>query len=89
MENEIRPKYYKQGKIEVIDFIIDHNLDFCLGNVVKYVCRAKVKNTAKSDIIHDLQKAKTYLDFAIEEVSKERIGISDCYSTNCRDSNIN
>ena len=34
------PDHYQLGKIEVWDFIVDQDLDYCLGNVVKYVCRA-------------------------------------------------
>ena len=38
--NKFSPKHYQRGKIQVWDFIADQNLDFLLGNVVKYVCRA-------------------------------------------------
>ena len=34
------PDHYQMGSIQVWDFIIDQDLDFILGNVVKYVCRA-------------------------------------------------
>ena len=37
------PAHYNAGKIEVIDAIVDWNLDFVEGNVVKYVTRAKYK----------------------------------------------
>lgn len=57
-----RPAHYTTGKIEVIDFIEDKNLDFHLGNVVKYVARAGHKN----DEIEDLRKAEWYLQRAIE-----------------------
>lgn len=60
--SETRPGYYKRGKIEVIDFIQDQDLNFCLGNVVKYVCRAGYKT---DDPIPDLKKARAYLDFEI------------------------
>ena len=59
-ENRIEPSYYKKGKIEVIDFIEDQDLDFHLGNVVKYICRCKEKNG-----IEDLRKALWYLQRAI------------------------
>lgn len=54
------PPHYTVGKIEVIDFIEDQTLGFHLGNVVKYVCRAKHKNG-----IEDLKKAAWYLARAI------------------------
>jgi hypothetical protein len=43
------------GGIEVID--ITEHLGFCLGNVVKYVCRADHKGKP----IEDLEKAQWYL----------------------------
>ena len=56
-----RPSHYTQGKIEVLDFIVDQRLDHCLGCVVKYVCRHKLKGG-----LEDLKKARRYLDTAIE-----------------------
>lgn len=55
------PPHYTSGKIEVWDFIIDHGLDFVLGNVIKYVCRAG----RKGNRLEDLRKAKAYLEKAI------------------------
>lgn len=66
----INPKHYNQGKIEVIDFIEDQQLGFHEGNVVKYVCRYKVKNG-----IEDLKKARWYLERLIKYVEK---GEDDC-----------
>lgn len=58
------PAHYTYGKIEVIDYILDKQLDFCLGNVIKYVSRAGHKNNA----LEDLQKAAKYLEFKINEL---------------------
>ena len=44
IKDNINPNHYKKGKIEVIDFIEDQKLDFCEGNVVKYLCRYRDKN---------------------------------------------
>ena len=60
------PSHYTDGKIEVIDFIRDKKLDFCRGNVVKYVCRAGKKS--KETELEDLKKARQYCEFAIEEL---------------------
>lgn len=49
--------------IEVIQ--ITQELNFCLGNVVKYVLRAG----KKGDRIEDLRKARRYIDFEIERLS--------------------
>ena len=57
MERVNHPNHYNKGKIEVIDFIEDQELNFCLGNVVKYVCRLGLKDEDQQE----LQKALWYL----------------------------
>ncbi|RIV23636.1 DUF3310 domain-containing protein [Fibrisoma montanum] len=54
------PAHYTDGQIEVIDFIEDKKLGFCLGNAVKYIARAGKKDPTKT--VEDLQKARWYLD---------------------------
>lgn len=69
------PQHYTDSKIEVIDYIEDKNLGFCLGNVVKYVSRAGKKHSAdktdKEKEIQDLNKAKWYLDRRIKELEEK------------------
>lgn len=62
-------KYYDHGGIEAIDVIHAWELDFDLGNVIKYISRAGLKDQTKK--LEDLQKAKTYLEFAINEIEKK------------------
>lgn len=52
------PAHYTYGGIETIDFIEAKQLDFCLGNAVKYIARAG----HKLDKIEDLKKARWYID---------------------------
>lgn len=61
-DNIKHPPYYTQYKIEPIDFIIANNLDFCTGNVIKYILRQNKKNG-----VEDLKKAKQYIDFLIQK----------------------
>jgi len=61
-----RPSHYTDGKIEVIEFIEDKKLGFCLGNSVKYIARAGKKDPSKH--IEDLEKARWYLDREIEKL---------------------
>lgn len=72
--NVNHPSHYNGGKIEVIDFIEDQRLGFCLGNVVKYVSRAGKKYSAdksnKEKAIEDLKKAMWYLDRRIKEIEE-------------------
>lgn len=60
-EHISRPPHYRRGSIEVWDFIQDQELDYFLGNVVKYVCRAG----HKGDKLEDLLKAQAYIMKAI------------------------
>lgn len=63
-----KPDYYASGQIETKDFIRDKELNFFLGNVIKYVVRAGKKD--KSKHIEDLEKAKNYLQFEIEHLKR-------------------
>ena len=54
------PPHYKTGGLETIDFIEAKDLNYRLGNVVKYVARAGKK--LDSDPLVDLKKARWYLD---------------------------
>ncbi len=70
MNTKYSPSHYQRGIIEVWDFIQDQELDYFLGNVVKYVCRAGHKSY--EDEIDDLRKAKVYISKKIEIISKAR-----------------
>jgi len=54
------PSHYTRGSIEVWDFIRDQQLNYHLGNAIKYICRAGFKgdNTKAQDI----KKAIHYLE---------------------------
>lgn len=67
MEKITKVSHYNKGKIEVIEFIQDQGLNFALGNVVKYVCRAGFKSSSG---LEDLKKAKQYLEYEIAEAEK-------------------
>jgi hypothetical protein len=60
------PSHYKVGGIETIDFIEAKQLDYHLGNVVKYISRAEFKDTK----LENLKKAQWYLNRAVENLSK-------------------
>ena len=61
------PSHY-QGTIQPIDLINAQNLNFNLGNVVKYVCRAGKKKG--ENVLSDLEKAKNYINYEIERIKK-------------------
>ena len=62
--SKTNPDHYQLGKIQTWDFIIDQDLDFVLGNVVKYVVRAGAKPGESR--LDDLLKAQAYINKAIE-----------------------
>lgn len=66
IETVSHPHHYICGGIEAIDVIEAFNLNFHLGNVVKYILRAG----RKGDRIEDLKKAMWYLNREIEKESK-------------------
>ena len=61
IKNDIvnKPLHYTTGGVETLDFIEAKDLNYRLGNVVKYVVRAGKKHT---DPVEDLKKARFYLD---------------------------
>lgn len=61
------PSHYTDGKIEVIDFIEDKNLNYHRGNAIKYISRAGKKH--KDTEVEDLKKAIWYLNREIERLS--------------------
>ena len=58
------PPHYTKGKIEVIDFIVDQQMGYLDGNIIKYVARYRHKGSDAED----LKKAKWYLEKLIVEV---------------------
>lgn len=65
------PSHYTDGKIEVIEFIEDKKLGFCLGNAVKYIARAGKKDPTKE--IEDLKKARWYIERRIKQLEEASV----------------
>ena len=68
-ENAIKPSHYKAGEFDVIAFCQLHNINFDLGNVIKYVTRAGKKENNSE--LQDLNKAMEYLKRRIEFIKGE------------------
>lgn len=76
MEPVNHPQHYggADNTYEAIKVIEAWDLDFCLGNTVKYIARWGKKQNAQNDLAQDLEKAKWYLERKISQlksVSKE------------------
>ena len=57
------PEHYQSSSIEVIDIIEEFDLNFNLGNVIKYILRADKKGFKKQD----LEKAQWYLNRELQK----------------------
>ena len=66
-KNIDHPTHYNHGKIEAIEVIEDWDLDFHLGNALKYICRAGKKT---SNAIEDLEKAIWYLKRKVNDLER-------------------
>ena len=69
IDNVNHPAHYNDGKIEVIDYIEDKKLGFCLGNAIKYISRAGKKDKSKE--VEDLQKAVFYINREIDKLKNK------------------
>jgi hypothetical protein len=71
-DNVNHPAHYTEGRAphhEPIVVIEAWDLDFCIGNCVKYIARAGRK--PGTDELEDLRKARWYLDRAIQQRTPE------------------
>lgn len=65
----VNPDYYAKHAVSPIDLIEDYGLNFCCGNVIKYVSRAKEKN-GREDLLKALWYLLRELDVPYEEIKK-------------------
>jgi hypothetical protein len=61
-DHQVGGDHYKKLTIQPTEYIMANNLNFCEGNVVKYVTRHRVKGEG----LQDLLKARHYIDLCIE-----------------------
>ncbi len=61
MDNQVGGDHYNKYKIQVVDIIDEHNLNFFEGNILKYLLRYKDKNGKQ-----DLEKCLHYLEMLID-----------------------
>ena len=66
--NITSPSYYTRGTIEVWDFVRDQELNYFLGNAIKYICRAGYKD---DNYRADLSKAIHYLQNELQSTLPE------------------
>jgi hypothetical protein len=61
-DTQVAGNHYKQYKIQPTFFLIQNNVPFAEGSVIKYVMRHRNKNG-----LEDLKKAKHYIEMLMED----------------------
>ena len=69
MTTKYNPKHYQRGSIQVWDFIVDQQLDFLAGNIIKYICRAGYKDQETE--IDDWLKIRAYVNRKLEALTDD------------------
>lgn len=66
-----------QDNIECIDYILDKNLNYCLGNAIQYISKCDLSTDASIDAkykaIENLRKAIEYLNTEIERIDRSTV----------------
>jgi hypothetical protein len=65
-ETQVGGGHYSKYKIQPTFFLIQNNIPFAEGNVIKYVIRHRDKNG-----LEDLKKAKHYIEMLMEDYKDE------------------
>ena len=61
LDTQVGGDHFKDMKIQPIEFIMGNNLPFAEGNVIKYICRHRLKDGAK-----DIKKVIHYCELILE-----------------------
>ena len=61
-DKQIMGSHYKDCSIQPIDYIMDNQLDWCEGNIVKYVTRHNKNGEGKKDIEKVIHYAELLLE---------------------------
>lgn len=60
LKEQIGGNHYREMKIQPLEYIIENNIGYVEGNIIKYISRYKSKNG-----LEDLKKAQHYLEILI------------------------
>lgn len=71
-DNVNNPSHYTKGDIEAIDFILDQDMNYCIGNAVKYLVRYRWKHEGEGQI-EDLRKAIKNIQKQIDKMLDKNI----------------
>ena len=68
LNKQVGGNHYKDMKIQPINYILENDLGFCEGNIIKYVSRYKEKNG-----VEDLEKVIHYAELLIERIKHKSV----------------
>jgi hypothetical protein len=73
----VKPSHYTRHKIEPVTFVMENNLPFHTGNIVKYAVRAGHKiydgmDAVQSEIT-DLEKVRRYAEMRINQLKGKAV----------------
>ena len=68
------PTYYTRGSIEVWDFVRDQQLNYHLGNAIKYICRAGHKDAYADDLKKAIHYLENELQHSLQKQKPIRLG---------------
>lgn len=63
LETQVGGDHYKDMTIQPIEFIMENNIGFVEGNIIKYICRYSRKNGAE-----DVKKVIHYANLLLEHI---------------------
>jgi hypothetical protein len=76
MDDKIKKPNHYNMKIQPATFIMENNIPYAEGNVIKYICRWNKKHLSAAKQLEDLKKAKQYIDMIIAKEFPETVGIT-------------
>ena len=68
------PAHYTRGSIEVWTFIRDQDLNYFLGNAIKYICRCEYKHNKAEDLAKAIHYLENELQATLSEQEPVRYG---------------
>lgn len=64
-----RPKHYTSHPSNIECIVVTEHMNFCLGNAIKYIWRAGLKD----DGLQDLAKARYYIDREMDRIKRQAV----------------
>jgi hypothetical protein len=68
-DDKINPSHYRSHPSGVECIVITEHFNFCLGNAIKYIWRAGLKDSTSK--LEDLKKAAWYIAREIERLERD------------------